>query len=158
MKAHPAPHRSGLVDRVHLVVDLENLCGGSEGVPRHVSDAHSALSSAVPLQGAQVVLSVGVRAYRRTPQLPFVWNGARLLLGRGIDGADLRLLEDLLEEPQARRSSTVIIASGDGCFAPAATALRSRGVHTVALAREGTLSSRLRKAVNTYQYISVKGV
>jgi len=145
--------RGTQVDRLHMVVDLENLCGGSELVARGAEAAYRAISNVVRLDKAQIVVAVGVNAWRQSPQLGFMWPGARFLVGRGVDGADIRLIEDLVEEPQALRSARVVIASGDGRFEDAALHLRAHGVYTIAVARSGCLSRRLGDAVDEIRYL-----
>jgi hypothetical protein len=140
------------VKRSHVVVDLENLCGSSHNVSRFCTQAYNNLSTVISLDGAQVVVAVGISAWNKCPNLGFVWPNSRLLVGRGIDGADLRLVEDLLDEPQAKRSSHVVIASGDGRFAEPARELRGSGVHVTVVANPMTLSSRLRDSADQVLY------
>lgn len=143
----------GQIDRAHVVVDLENVCGGSEAVASRSLRAYGAVSSIIPVQPAQVVVAVGIHAWTTSPQLGFQWPNARFLVGRGVDGADMRLMEDLLEEPQARRSSNVTIVSGDGRFASAARELRSYGVDVLVAAHAHNLSRRLRDAASRVVYL-----
>jgi hypothetical protein len=138
----------GKIDRSHVVVDLENLCGSSNNVPRLSPMAYAGLNSLIRLDRAQVVVAVGIQAWTQCPELGFQWPNSRLLVGRGVDGADLRLVEDLLDEPQAKRSSRVVIASGDGRFADPALELREAGVHVTVVAHSSKLSGRLRRAAN----------
>jgi hypothetical protein len=140
------------VQRSHVVVDLENLCGSSDQVPTLYSKAYQSLSSLVSLDDAQVVVAVGISAWTKCPNLGFAWPNSRLLVGRGVDGADLRLVEDLLDEPQAKRSSHVIIASGDGRFATPARELRESGVHVTVVAHAMSLSHRLRENADQVLY------
>ena len=140
------------VQRLHVVVDLENLCGSSDHVPALYSKAYQSLNTLVTLDGAQVVVAVGISAWNKCPNLGFAWPNSRLLVGRGIDGADIRLVEDLLDEPQARRSSHVVIASGDGRFATAARELRESGVHVTVVAPAMKLSRRLRENADELLY------
>ena len=144
---------SPCVDRSHMVVDLENLCGGSEAVARHASSVYRALENTVSLDRTQVVVAVGVNAWGKSPNLGFQFPGARFLVGRGIDGADFRLLEDLIHEPQAGRSARVVIASGDGRFADAAQLLREAGVYLIGVSRVGCMSRRLRDAVHEVRHL-----
>lgn len=143
----------GHVDRTHMVVDLENVCGGSDAVASRSLHAYNALSTLVPLDRAQVVVAVGIHAWMTSPQLGFQWPNARFLVGRGVDGADLRLMEDLIDEPQARRSSHVAIVSGDGRFADAANYLRGAGVEVLVISHPHNLSRRLRDAASRVQYL-----
>ena len=64
-------------------------------------------------------------------------------VGTGIDGADRKLLEDADPRRIAVRHRRVVIASGDHCFAPLATALVDLGVETVVVVRTGSLSAEL---------------
>ncbi len=141
-----------------MVVDLENLCGGSDHVEANAGRAYKALSTIIPMDRAQVVVGVGVHAFTTCPYLGFQWPGSRIVVGRGIDGADQRLVEDLIDEPQAARSSTVVIASGDKYFADAARSLRSRGVHVVVVARQFSLASSLKEAASEVRYIPLNAV
>ena len=166
MQQHfPQPHKGGTtgqafrlvpgghVDRTHMVVDLENVCGGSDAVAAHSLGAYNALSSVIPMDRAQVVVAVGIHAWMTSPHLGFQWPNARFLVGRGIDGADLRLMEDLVEEPQARRSRCVAIVSGDGRFTEAAVELRDAGVEVLVVAHAHNLSRRLREAASNVLYL-----
>lgn len=143
----------GKVNRSHVVVDLENLCGSANNVRKYSSKAYAGLGSVVSLDGAQIVVAVGIQAWTTCPELGFQWPNSRLLVGRGIDGADLRLVEDLIDEPQAKRSSRVVIASGDGRFAIPARELRSLGVHVTVVAHSFNLSARLRRAADQVLYM-----
>lgn len=144
---------SGLVDRTHVVIDLENLCGGSDSVSARSAGTYRALAEVVPFHRSQVVVAVGVNAWSQSPMLGFEWPQARFLVGRGINGADLRLVEDLIDEPQAQRSARVVIASGDGLFAEPALRLRSRGISVSVVAVAHSLSRRLREAASEVLYL-----
>jgi hypothetical protein len=146
------------IDRSHVVVDLENLCGGSDAVARQSAVVRRSLSYLVDTARTQVVVAVGINAWVNAPLLGFEWSGARLLVGRGIDGADKRLIEDLVDEPQAARSARVVIASGDGRFAAAAEHLKARGAHLVVVSRPDSLSRRLRKAANEVHFLPIAPV
>ena len=124
------------VQRLHVVVDLENLCGSSDHVPALYSKAYQSLNTLITLDGAQVVVAVGISAWNKCPNLGFAWPNSRLLVGRGIDGADIRLVEDLL----------------DGRFATAARELRESGVHVTVVAPAMKLSRRLRENADELLY------
>ncbi len=68
------------------------------------------------------------------------WNGARIVLRKGHDGADLALESVLSDENIEERFSEVIIVSGDGLFASQAARLRSLGVKVTVDARARQLS------------------
>ena len=144
---------TGLVDRTHIVIDLENLCGGSDSVCARSAGAYRAVSQVVPFDRSQVVVAVGVNAWSQSPMLGFQWPNARFLVGRGVDGADKRLVEDLIDEPQAQRSARVVIVSGDGLFADPAARLRDHGVSVCVVAPAHSLSRRLREAASEVLYL-----
>ena len=149
-----APTNSvGLIDRSHIAVDLENLCGGSDAVPELASKMYRDLSKVVSFDRVQVVVAVGINAWMKTPELGFLWPNARYLVGRGIDGADIRLVEDLIDEPQALRSARVVIASGDGRFAKCAEILSEQGIEVIVVARHESLSRRLSAAASSVIYL-----
>lgn len=68
------------------------------------------------------------------------WNGARIVLREGHDGADLALENVLSNENVEERFSEVVIVSGDGLFANQAARLRSLGVKVIVDARARQLS------------------
>ena len=68
------------------------------------------------------------------------WQGARIVLKEGHDGADLALEAVLSSENIEERFSEVVIVSGDGLFAKQAARLRSLGVKVTVDARARQLS------------------
>ena len=68
------------------------------------------------------------------------WDGARIVLQEGHDGADLALEDVLSSENVEERFSEVVIVSGDGLFADQAARLRSLGVKVTVDARARQLS------------------
>lgn len=68
------------------------------------------------------------------------WDGARIVLREGHDGADLALEHVLSAENVERRFGEVVIVSGDGMFAAQAARLRSQGVKVTVDARARQLS------------------
>jgi NYN domain len=81
------------------------------------------------------------------------WPCARHLVRSGPDGADDALLDIALNEDVARRFDRVVLATGDGAFAPAAAALAASGVTVVAVSHRHTLSARLRLAVHEVWFL-----
>lgn len=72
------------------------------------------------------------------------WPGARLVLGSGIDGADLALLEACSPAAVAAAYDRVVIGSGDGIFAARAVELRRAGVVVVVVSLPASLAIDLR--------------
>jgi len=83
----------------------------------------------------------------------FGWPDARHLVRSGPDGADSELLDVLYLENVAARFDCVVIASGDGIFAVAASYLASRGCHVTVVSRRESLSARLRLAAHEVIYL-----
>ncbi len=83
----------------------------------------------------------------------FSWPGARYLIRSGENGADLELLDVIRHEHVAERFSHVVIASGDGIFAPEGAGLVAKGCHLTVASRRDALSKRLRLAAHRVIYL-----
>ena len=77
------------------------------------------------------------------------WDGARIVLRKGRDGADLALENVLSNENVEERFSEVVIVSGDGLFASQAARLKSLGVKVTVDARARQLSRFLAFSCST---------
>ena len=128
-------------DRALVLLDIENLAGDpfvSADVARAVVDR--TLRSAGVRAGDHVIIGcnprLGIAAGAACP-------GARLVVGRGPDGADQALLATSDADDVARRYDRVVIRSGDHAFAPLARALRRRGVPVTVISRRGAISHHL---------------
>jgi hypothetical protein len=64
-------------------------------------------------------------------------------MGSGRDGADLALIDVLLDDLRFGRVSEVVLGSGDGIFADAMQPIRNSIEKLTVVAREGTISDRL---------------
>lgn len=128
--------------RTFHAVDVENLVGGSPFTAADVtSAAHAYLNRVGVSPGDAVVIACGVgNAFT----VFFSWPGvSRKVVGSGLDGADRALLEVLLTENIPARFERVVIASGDGIFAPAASHLSRLGAEVVIASRPEALSGLL---------------
>ena len=143
-KAEALPHKKREVVRRYVAVDIENINGGSVRDTRRADEAFQAVAAAVQLaDGEQVVIGVGPSSLLASA---VVRPRARMVMGRGINGADHALIEVLSEERMPQRFNAVVIASGDGIFASVAADLAAAGLEVTVVAREGHLSARLRLA------------
>ncbi len=132
--------------KLHLV-DVENLCGGS-----HVSDASVATAmceyaeAAAPSRNDHVIVAC-------SPQLAIPSHtavpDARILVGRGFDGADSALVGTAAVTDVARRFDGVVIGSGDHIFTSMAASLRLMGVPVTVVSRESSLSASLARVATT---------
>ena len=71
------------------------------------------------------------------------WDGARVVLMEGHDGADLALENVLTNESVETRFGEVVIISGDGLFASQAARLKSLGIRVTVDSRARQLSTVL---------------
>jgi hypothetical protein len=123
-----------------VLVDIENVVGGSSALRDHVVWAREVVEGCVSVRhGDQVVVGVAPAGLL---DLACAWTRVRYVMRAGLDGADLVLLE-VLGESIADRFAEVVLVSGDGIFADAVAALASRGVRTTVVAHSAGLSRRL---------------
>ena len=144
VSAH-APEATPLA-RSLILVDAENLLGtpvftaGQAAILRRRVEM---LASYRP--GDTVVIS---SSHMSAGQLWVGWgDGPRRLVRSGPDGADLELMSVLQCERVHERFDRVVVASGDGIFAPECTRLQILGCAvTVIAANRRSLSNALRMA------------
>ena len=109
-----------------IVVDIENAVGRGmvdEGSCREVRDR--IVREYRPGEGDLTVIGV---SHQDNVFPARSWEGARIVLKKGHDGADLALESVLSDENVERRFSEVVLVSGDGLFSEQAARLRSLGV------------------------------
>lgn len=131
---------------LHLI-DIENLAGGSSASAELVGEVMDAYRRSVHVGPADhVVVGTGPRL---APTALFAWPGARVLIGRGLDGADRALLA-WAEDPTriAERYVALYIASGDGIFTRLASHVRQQGLPTMVVSRREALSGSLRRSAS----------
>lgn len=143
--------RSALARGRRLVlVDIENIAGGAGLTSEAVRSAKNALVGAGDLAGSDHVVvgtsHIGLLAVGAN------WKGARYVVRSGPDGADLALL-DVFTERVAARYEAVLLASGDGIFAPAVAELGAAGVATTVIGRRCCMSRALRMAATRVIYL-----
>jgi hypothetical protein len=129
------------VVRTLVVDDIENLCGGPDVTIEAIRDVVAIVHDAFNLRPHDHVIigtnpALGLTAAAAIP-------GARLVVGRGPDGADRALLAAVDPAHVARRYQRLVIGSGDHAFVPLAREARRRGVAVTVVARQGAISWRL---------------
>ena len=140
------------IERTLVIVDLENIAGGSLNVGREserirkmvigeINDNHEYL----------IVVATGKQAVKVSPEVLWHWSDARFLIGVGIDGADKRLLNVLEDEPVGVSTGSIHIWSGDHCFAPITRKLRKFGCDVRIFSEERSLSRELKSAASAVQ-------
>lgn len=134
-------------NRTHNYIDIENLaCCGVLSV-EDVAQAKLEFDRVARPEsldlftiGCDVANAFQVRA---------VFTGARIVCGRGPDGADLALMEAISADMASGTvTSKVNLGSGDHIFAPLLAALASRHVATRVIGVAGHTSATLRLAAH----------
>ena len=135
------------------LIDIENLCGGSIQVGVFHNQVRDTVASYNKTKSLLTIVAAGPTALQSCPNLMWDWSHDRFLIGRGIDGADSRLL-DVLTEPQLRRVTEVEIWSGDHCFSGAALSLVEKGIGVHVFSRECALAESLRNSASNVTILS----
>lgn len=115
-RAKPGRHRRRLPRTLHLI-DLENLCPGGRVTTAMVQKVWDSYKSEAGVSNGDAVV-VGVGRSNAATAFFALPDGIRRVVGRGLDGADLALLEAGDPEWAQRRFQRLMIASGDHIFAP----------------------------------------
>ena len=138
------------IERTLVIVDLENLAGGSLNVSRESKRIREMVESEVKEdQECLIVVATGVQVTRISPEVLWHWSDARFLIGVGIDGADKKLLDVLENEPIAQSTESIHIWSGDHCFAPITRKLRKLGCDVHVFSNTHSLSNELERAATS---------
>ncbi|MGY1838118.1 MULTISPECIES: NYN domain-containing protein [unclassified Modestobacter] len=135
-------------------MDIENLVGS--GRPA-LSDVVAARSAYLDLVGVGPLGQFVIACNRGCPiDVGCGWGPgcARYRLGVGRDGADWELLDVLETEGVSDRFSRVVIASGDGIFAPTAGRLATAGCEVTVVSRRASLSAQLSLAAKNVVYLA----
>jgi hypothetical protein len=136
---------------MHLV-DAENLSGSprfSLAQARGIRRAYDAVAPA----GARDMTTLATSHFA-APQAWMAWpNATRRLVRSGADGADLALLDVIDSEHLHLRFDHVVVGSGDGIFALAASRLQLLGCPVTVVSRRDGLSRQLRLAVRDVRFI-----
>ena len=135
------------------LIDIENLCGGSCQVRKFHSQVKELVDSFGKSDSFLTVVAAGPNAIQSCPELLWDWESDRFLIGKGVDGADNRLL-DVIAEPQLRRVGEVQIWSGDHCFADVSQSLVRRGVRVQVFSRPTSLAASLGAAATRVTFLS----
>jgi len=131
---------NGSRPRTMVLVDLENLCGSGDPSAIECHWAQNLVATVADDREAQVVVAV---SHHAAPVAMFSWQGGRVVLRSGQDGADLALLEVIRDEGVAERFGRVVLGSGDGIFATAVAELVEHGLVVDVVAPEHSIASSL---------------
>lgn len=123
-----------------VLVDIENIAGGACLTDTAVRRAKTQLGGTGQIGQADHVV-IGT-SHIGLVQIGSNWDGVRYVVRSGPDGADLALLE-VLGENVAERFESVVLASGDGIFAPTIAEFAAIGIPTTVIGRRGHIARRL---------------
>jgi len=147
---HRCPQKRTAGQRRIVLVDIENVVGGSASVHDNIEWARATVERLVSVDpGDHVVIGCGPGGLL---DLGCTWTHVRYVMRSGLDGADLALL-DVLGENIAARFTEVVLVSGDGIFADAVAVFGAQGLHTTVIAHRDGLSRRLELAANTVKFL-----
>lgn len=135
-----------------ILVDLENLVGGSGATVEAVREALAALDIAIGRHTSDVrVVATGSTLLTTAMSL---LSSTRVSLGRGINGADLRLVDDLEPSRIVGHYESVVLVSADGAaFADSVATLARLGVPTDVVIGAGRCSRRLAAAARSVRSV-----
>lgn len=132
----PGAHRAPDIRTLHLI-DLENLLGSARRAS-DVAAAWVAYAAALHLdRDDHVVIGTGPLlagiAWFALPRA-----GLRRVVGRGLNGADLVLIQEVQDlGAVARTYQRLVIASGDGLFTDTARRYRAAGLQVIQVLGRG---------------------
>lgn len=130
-----------------VLIDLENMLFGT-----HADDNRTDRSAEI-LELAQARRPHDMLIVGCNPQLAFLANehfpGAKIVTGKGKDGADQALIEAIDASHAANRYSELCIVSGDHAFCEVAHAARKAGLSVRVVAPHAGLSTALRVYADT---------
>lgn len=138
--------------RTLALADVENLLGD------HRFDHHASWPAVLaPLLTSSarrhVVIATGPRLALGAH---LAYPAARQLIGRGVNGADLALLNSVNDlDHVASRYQRLEIMSGDGIFTARAVAARHCGLEVTVTSRPEALAAELRRAASSVCELSV---
>ena len=128
--------------KLHLV-DVENLCGFGELSESAVAQAREAYLRQVEVGEDDIVIVAS--GARNQEALMFGWSDARVIVRKGIDGADLALCDEILCSGYCDRFSEVVVASGDHIFAEHIAVVTGKGIKVTVYSQQRSLSGSLRR-------------
>lgn len=124
-----------------VLIDIENVVGGSDACVEDVAAAMVAIHRIVrPTVHDVLVVACGPRLLGAA----MTAIGPSVRLGRGVDGADARLIEAMDPDAVRTRYSSVVLVSGDSAaFAEPVRRLAAAGVPTDVVTGAGRVGAEL---------------
>ena len=137
--------------RMHLLLDTENLLGGTGADADAVQNVLVRVTALVRAP-QDCHTTIGASCTRTHFENRAAAPGARCVYCPGHDGADLALLA-VTDEGLEDRFEEIVIGSGDGIFAAAARRLRLRGAVVTVVSRRDSLSRELARAASRVLFL-----
>ncbi len=126
--------------RAFHVIDIENLLALTHGTPVWAeAGALYRVITGVEEHDLMLVAADQSRIFDITRAFP----GAQVRPGRGADGADLALINNIDVELIAKRFDSIVIGSGDDRFTDVAYRARQHGLNVVVVSRRTSLGRTL---------------
>jgi len=138
------------------IIDIENLAGSSDQCTKlMLKQINRQVSSVFHLSGSESVSACGSRAMREfggSEEVKRLLGGVdHHLIRPGVDGADKALLA-YAQKCDLATYETLVICSGDHCFASLAKECRALGLRVIVIARKHCLARKLREQASQVQY------
>jgi hypothetical protein len=141
-----------------VLVDIENLAGGPAASEEDFRQVWEVVRRHAVRFDDSTRTIVGASAF--SAQRAFFALGdtpAQRLVRNGPDGAELAILDAVSPEELALRFRRVVIASGDGRFAPLARSLRDLGVEVALVVGRGAPSWHLLRETPFRIWLRIEG-
>jgi hypothetical protein len=142
-----------LLERSLHVVDIENLAGTGRPHLGVVAQLRATYADVVGVAAQDHVVVACNPGCLVDVGVGWGVHCARYRTGWGCNGADWELLDVLESEGVAERFTEVVIASGDGIFAPMAARLACVGCGVTVVSRRRSLSAKLAVAAQRVIYL-----
>lgn len=135
------PGQQSTAARRLFVIDIENLCGKAILNEDDIHAAQRFVTAEFKPSNHDLIV-IGTSHTSNFMNAGMAWRGARQVIGRGHDGADLALLSSI-DEYDVESFEEIVIMSGDGIFAEAVDEIASRGVIVTVVSIGCSLSKKL---------------
>lgn len=137
------PIQSGSHPRRLILVDIENFNGQPIRSSAQVKWCKKMLNLWLDIKYGEIVVIATDKGSFFTVNVG--WEGPRVLMGMGPDGADIRLVDEI-ESMNLGQFDEIALVSGDGIFADPVARAAELGVPTTVYTHRSQLSHRLRLA------------
>lgn len=138
--------------RRFVAVDIENVIGGPVRCIAQVARAKETLTQVLGLAGNEHIV-VGV-SHNGLLSTGLGWSDSRVVVRSGPSGADMALLQVIVDENIASRFDEVVLVSGDGIFTDVICWLGRQGVPVTLVARPDSCARSLRLAASRAHFVS----